>query len=236
MSFIITVYTNEGIIMASDSRTTYTTTRNLPDGTVEKDIGVQITDTTYKTFQCNSRVGLSTCGTASINNMPIAGFIEDFISTKVTEDSSVEDISQNLLTYFSQFTPNPDTHFVVAGYNKNESQQHISRVYVAINKTTSVDTAIPGVVWDGEVDILKRLVKKVAIKNGDGTYSDMTFYSIGYNYFTLQDAINFAEYAVDVTIKTMSFQDCVKTVGGPIDILAIKPSGAFWIQRKELHA
>ena len=48
--------------------------------------------------------------------------------------------------------------------------------------------------------------------------------------------INFAEYAVDATIKTMSFQDCVKTVGGPIDILAIKPSGAFWIQRKELHA
>ena len=236
MSFIITVYTKEGIIMASDSRTTYTTTRNLPDGTIEKDIGVQITDTTYKTFQCNTRVGLSTCGTASINAMPIAGFIEDFISTKVTEDSSVEEISQNLLAYFSQFAPTPSTHFIVAGYNKNESQQHISRVYIASNQTTQIDTAIPGVVWDGEIDILKRLVKKVAIKNGDGTYSDMTFYNIGYNYFTLQDAINFAKYAVDVTIKTMSFQDCVKTVGGPIDILAIKPSGAFWIQRKELHA
>jgi len=36
MSFIITVYTNEGIIMASDSRTTYTVTNKLADGTIEK--------------------------------------------------------------------------------------------------------------------------------------------------------------------------------------------------------
>ena len=91
MSFIITVYTNEGIIMASDSRTTYTTTKTLSDGTVEKNVGVQLTDTTYKTFKCNSRIGLSTCGTASINDMPIAGFIEEFIAEKVTDNSSVEE-------------------------------------------------------------------------------------------------------------------------------------------------
>lgn len=63
----------------------------------------------------------------------------------------------------------------------------------------------------------------------------MNFFGIGFNYFTLQDAIDFAQYAVDSTIKTMFFQDRVKTVGGPIDILAIKPSGTFWVQRKELQ-
>ena len=50
MSFIISVYTNEGIIMASDSRATFTSTVNNPDGTVERLVGVQTTDTTYKTF------------------------------------------------------------------------------------------------------------------------------------------------------------------------------------------
>ena len=106
MSFIITVYTNEGIIMASDSRTTYTNTLKGKDGTVIQRIGVQITDTTYKTFVCNSRIGLSTCGTASINSMPIAGFIENFISEKVTEESSVEEVAQifwNLLPNILQY-------------------------------------------------------------------------------------------------------------------------------------
>ena len=47
MSFIITVYTNEGIVMASDSRITYNNTQTLPDGTIQKNIGVQITDTRF---------------------------------------------------------------------------------------------------------------------------------------------------------------------------------------------
>lgn len=193
MSFIITVYTNEGIIMASDSRTTYTTTKTLSDGTVEKNVGVQLTDTTYKTFKCNSRIGLSTCGTASINDMPIAGF------------------------------------------NASDNKQHISRVYVGSNQVKAEDISIPGAIWDGEIDVLQRIIKKVGLKNNDGTYSDLNFYGIGFNYFTLQDAIDFAQYAVDSTIKTMFFQNRVKTVGGPIDILAIKPSGTFWVQRKELQ-
>lgn len=236
MSFIITVYTNEGIVMASDSRTTYNNTRNLPDGTVEKNIGVQLTDTTYKTFQCNSRIGLSTCGTASINNMPIAGFIEEFIATKLSEQSDVETISQELVNYFAQYTPIPKTHFIVAGYNLSDGKQHVSRVYIASKQVMSEDISVPGAIWNGETDILKRLINNVAIKRTDGTYSDLECYNIGFNFFTLQDAIDFAQYAVDSTIKTMFFQDRVKTVGGPIDILAIKPSGAFWIQRKELHA
>ncbi|OUQ75915.1 hypothetical protein [Flavonifractor sp. An100] len=236
MSFIITVHTNEGIIMASDSRTTYTNTSREKDGTVIQRIGVQITDTTYKTFVCNSKIGLSTCGTASINAMPIAGFIEDFIAQKITEESSVEEVAQELLAFFAQYTPLPGTNFVVAGYNKDDLKQHISRVYIATKQIVPIAINAPGVVWDGETDTLMRLVQNVALKKQENTYSDLVFYPIGYNYFTLQDAINFAEYAVDVTIKTMAFKDCVKTVGGPIDILAIKPSGAFWIQRKELHA
>lgn len=237
MSFIITVYTNEGIIMASDSRTTYSNQTILPNGEIHHNFGIQITDTTYKTFICNRRIGLSTCGDASIDGIPIAGFIESFISQNVTNDDSVEGICNKLVEYFSQFNPIPAINFIVGGYNEGDQKQHISRVFIATGKIIPTnDTNIPGTLWDGEADVLKRLVKLVGIKNEDGSYTDLPNYSIGFNFFTLQDAINFAQYAVDVTIKTMSFQNCVKTVGGPIDILAIKPSGAFWIQHKELHA
>lgn len=237
MSFIITVYTNEGIVMASDSRITYTNTITLPNGTIKERVGIQITDSTYKTFLCNNHVGISTCGASSIKGSPISGYIEQFIAERVNEDSSVEDIVQQVVDYFSSVAPSLGTNFIVAGYNKNDPLPHISRVYISTKSVFPIqDTSNSGVVWDGEADILRRLIKNVAIKNPDGTYSDLDVFPIDYNFFTLQDAINFAEYAVDVTIKTIFFQDRVKTVGGPIDILIIKPSGASWIQRKELHA
>lgn len=236
MSFIITVYTNEGIIMASDSRTTYTTSEIKNDGSIIYRQGVQITDSTYKTFICNKRIGLSTCGDASINDMPIAGFIDEFIASEISEDSSVEEIAKASLSYFSKFTPVLKTNFIIAGYNADDSKQHIVRTFVSDNKYVATDTSMPGVVWDGESGTLIKLIKPVSLKNEEGSYLDLPYNIIGFNYFTLQDAIDFAEYAVDVTIKTMAFQNCVKTVGGSIDILAIKPSGAFWVKRKELHA
>jgi len=234
MSFIITVYTNEGIIMASDSRTTYTRTNTLPDGRIEKSIGVQTTDTTYKTFICNKRIGISTCGAADINGKPIAGYIEQFIAENANEDSSVDDISSGLLNFFSRFDPIPDVIFIVAGYN-SDNQQCIKRIFVATKTIAQVDTSSAGTAWNGESEIFLKVVMPVALQQ-DGKYIDLPSRSIGFNFFTLQDAIDFAEYAVDITIKTMYFQDYVNTVGGPIDILAIKPSGAFWVQRKELHA
>jgi hypothetical protein len=54
----------------------------------------------------------------------------------------------------------------------------------------------------------------------------------------LQDAIDFAIYAVKVTRDTMRFLAKIKTVGGPVDVLIIKPGQgpgrAAWIQRKDL--
>lgn len=236
MSFIISVYTNEGIIMASDSRSTYTTTNILPSGVVERQIGVQVTDTTYKTFLCQGKIGISTCGNGDINGVPITGYIEDFITKETTQDSTVDTVAEGILQYFSKFTPLPATIFVVAGYSTPDLKQQIRRVFISEGKIFPVDCSSPGTIWNGESDIFTRIVNSSAAKNADGSYLDLPNYNTSFRFFTLQDAIDYAEYAVDVTIKTMFFQDRVKTVGGPIDILAIKPTGGFWIQRKELHA
>ena len=236
MSFIISVYTNEGIIMASDSRSTYSSTNLLPEGVVEKKIGVQITDTTYKTFLCQGRIGISTCGAADINGVPITGYIEDFLTKETQPESTVETVAKGLLQYFSKFNPKPATVFVVAGYSTPDLKQQIFRVFVNEDKMVPIDCTLPGAAWNGETDVFTRITNPVGIKNQDDTYSELPNYGTAFSFFTLQDAINYAEFAVDVTIKTMFFQNRVKTVGGPIDILAIKPTGGFWIQKKELHA
>lgn len=243
MSFIITVYTNEGIIMASDSRTTYSTAVQLPDGSLHTMLGVQVSDSVYKTFLCKNNVGISTCGEASINGKPITGFIEDFISQESKESSSVHDIAAGLINHFSAFSPVPNTTFMVAGYDKlaatdgkTDVLQRVYEVSVKSQKIIPIDTSSSGATWAGEADIFQRLAQDMWLKTREGDYLCLPHYETSFNLFTLQDAINYAEYAIDVTIKTMFFQNRVKTVGGSIDILAIKPDGAFWIKRKELHA
>ena len=47
---------------------------------------------------------------------------------------------------------------------------------------------------------------------------------IAWNFMTLQDAIDFVRYAINITIETMRFSNVNKTVGGPIDILVITPN------------
>jgi hypothetical protein len=74
----------------------------------------------------------------------------------------------------------------------------------------------------------------MALLNQDGSYDNLPIQEILWNFFTLQDAIDFARYAVDVTIKTMHFMNVVETVGGDIDILVITPDEAKWLQHKEL--
>ena len=53
-------------------------------------------------------------------------------------------------------------------------------------------------------------------------------------YFTLQDAVDFARYAVETTINTMRFKNVVETVGGNVDILVITPDETKWLQKTEL--
>ena len=207
MSFIISVYTNEGIIMASDSRTTYTSTTSNPDGSIERLVGVQTTDTTYKTFLCQGKIGISTCGTADINGVPITGYIEDYITKETDAESTVETVAQGLLMYFSRFSPLPATIFVVAGYTQPNLKQQILRVFIKENRIEHVDCSLPGASWNGETDVFSKIVNSVAVKTNDGSYVDLPSFGTGFNFFTLQDAINYAEYAVDVTIKTMFFHD-----------------------------
>ena len=48
----------------------------------------------------------------------------------------------------------------------------------------------------------------------------------------LKDAIDFAEFLVDTTIKYERFSDDIQTCGGDVDVLVITKDEAFWKQHK----
>ena len=74
------------------------------------------------------------------------------------------------------------------------------------------------------------------IQGANGEMQEVKTAAIPWNFFTLQDAVDFAIYAIRTTIDTMRFQVRPKTVGGPIDILVLRPNEGYWVKKKTLHA
>lgn len=236
MSFIITLNVREGIVMASDSRLTLSTQKQVNQQTVHQ-VSVGMSDSNYKTFLTKNEIGISTFGAAEIQGIPIAGYIESFMATECEDDNSVEDIAQKILDHFRAYTPIPATQFHVAGYQIENGQkaQRIWGVNVAHNNKNQVNIGEPGVTWGGEGDILARILQPTAqIDQQNNITNVLPHFGVPFKFFTLQDAIDFAIFAVRSTIDAIRFQPRPKTVGGPIDVLVIKPEKAFWVQRKEL--
>jgi hypothetical protein len=75
----------------------------------------------------------------------------------------------------------------------------------------------------------------VWVKDAEGELKPLPSYTIPWQFFTLQDGVDFAVYALRTTIDSLRFQPRPKTVGGPIDVLVLKPDQAFWVQRKQLR-
>ena len=248
MSFIVTVYVNEGIVMASDSRISLTSKKLVNDGSDGKPVVITesldyFSDTAYKTFLMDEKIGISFCGNATINNEPIAGYIESFI--REHKGCNVSDVPQKIREYFHTLEPNKSTTFFVAGYETNNTgtKQKVFRVDTIDLEASSIDecdTSSPCAIWDGERAVASRLYSELYIKevddNGKEIYTRHKKHDLALSHWTLQDAIEFAEFTISATINSMKFQKCQKTVGGPIDILVLKPEGASWIRRKELHA
>lgn len=240
MSFIITLTTQEGIVMASDSRLSINNSRNVA-GTPIVDSCVSQTDTSYKTFLAANAIGISTFGTADVGGVPLSGYIEAFIREKVDANTSVEKVPGLLLEYAKTLPSIPATGFHVAGYSKGpegKKTPFVSRVFLINGAIFNVvpTQQLLGAMWDGESDVMVRILNpNLFIRQTDGRFDPLVNYNVPFDMFTLQDAIDYAVYAVRVTSDTMKFQLRYKTVGGPVDVLVIKPDGANWLSRKMLR-
>ena len=236
MSLVIVLYVREGIVMASDSRLTLSTTRQR-QGQQITHLAVGQSDNNNKTFLVKDRIGISTFGQADIQGVPISGYIESFINT-LRNNVSITTLPQQLLNYFRGLHGPPRTFFLVAGYRNNQGipQQHVYIVDVHNNTVARKNNPNQqGAEWGGEIDVLNRLIQPVFLRTGrqgNYGYNQLPHHLIQWGFFTLQDAIDYVIYAIKTTIDTMRFHPRPKTVGGPVDVLVIKPNEAFFIQKR----
>ncbi len=239
MSFIITLYTREGIVMASDSRLTLNAEQKTPDGK-KLLLAAGMSDSNNKTFLAKE-FGISTFGQAEINGTPIGGYIQSFISQHSNDNIALTDFANELNEHFRTFNPIPDVGFHISGYEIDNGQKK-PKVYrvapfhnsIEIKNPENTNGEVQGATWDGESDILVRLIQPVFLKDKNGNYTQLPQYMIPWQFFTLQDAIDFAVFAIQVTIDCVRFFPRPKTVGGPIDVLVITREKSFWVNKKEL--
>jgi hypothetical protein len=239
MSFVVTSYVREGIVMAADSRLTLNLKTGQPGATTTM-AAVSQSDSNQKLFLTENGVGISTVGDADIAGVPIAGFIAQFVDQIVSTNAWTPDkVADEIITFFNSTNKIPNSYFQVAGYDQSKNDQQVC--YVEIQKKKKTRMNAPGqfgIAWAGESDTISKLANPCAEIDPSTNQIKQVYpnFPVPYQFFTLQDAIDFAEYAVRTTIDTMRFQPRPKSVGGPIDILVIKPNEQRWIRKKELSA
>lgn len=228
--------------MAADSRITFNMERTSSGASVQH-VAVGVSDSNRKLFQTDNGIGISVYGAAAVNGVPIAGYIDSFLESINAEKKppAPHSVAHKLNEHFQAFDKVPETQFHVAGYHTANLQGPDPQVWHVDLKNNSVQQKNPedkqGATWGGEADIITRLLAPVATLASPGVIqSELPYQRIPFEFFTLQDAIDFSIFAVRSTIDAIRFMPRPKTVGGPIDILAITPSDSRWISRKELHA
>lgn len=228
MSLIVSVKVQEGIVMAADSRVSMQIRKG---DDLQNLTGIRhYSDNFTKLFAAPNEVGISFCGEMAIEKGNLNVFVERFIRERIRWDTPAGDVAPLLLEYMLKLPKVPATIFHVCGYADGEPS--VWRVFPKRNSVEKLEDK--PLIWDGEGDILARLLSPVSLRTPTGSGMPLPDFPVALNLFSLQDAVDFADYAIKTTIDAMNFQLRPKTVGGPVDILVIRPGETQWIRKKRL--
>jgi hypothetical protein len=229
MSLTVVVWTPTGLVMAADSRTTITYTRDQKYGSKLSTTDI-LSDSTYKLVLLEkTRVGISTYGASHAGGLPVDAHLRAFEEERVTPEDRAPEVAEKLLAYFQEKFPGINLYFFVIGYREEDklSVPYVYNVSVEKNTSTRVNVQPNGERWPGGVsrggatDIVNRLIVSDRLPE--------------FSLLPLQDAVDYAVFLIDVTSKVMRFEPGLETVGGPIDVLVITPTEGYFVQRKALH-
>jgi hypothetical protein len=245
----------EGIVLAADSRATI----------VGSGYFRVVTDYARKLFALDERFGVATFGWGFLEGNTVGGAMEEFAAqTKKPKD--VGDAAEKLRDYFAERLrrhlergdDEPPQEgfdvlgFMIGGYDR-EGVGRLKFVYLPsgdIEDGAATSANDCGAHWKGESDVFSRLLKGFdAIRLSAGDWSeeqrkalDDLAYLVPFWRMALQDAIDFASFAVNTTIDMQRFSDGTfgqpggfPTCGGTAEVLAITDRGLEWIQRTTLR-
>ncbi len=235
MSIMCAVFVPDGIVMAADSRQTVgitQVTRPAPSAqagepTVLNRMNapnqppVQMlaqSDNAQKIMLLSKvKVGISACGIGILKGKTVSDFIRSFEIDRVREGDTVTSVANKLQAYAMEFFP--QVNFFVCGYEEEEPfvysvNREIKRSNIENGKLRYAS------VWSGEQAAITKLL------NGNPPML------VNHVLMPLKDAVDFAEFLVDLTIKSQRFEMKMATCGGDIDLLVLTKDESFWYRHK----
>ena len=231
MSLVVTVYVPSGIVMGADSRMTLNRTEEREEAGQKVRLQQQfvLSDSGYKVVELKTvGAGVAIYDAAMIENQPVDSHVRRFEEEALAPGDDVQAVAEKFLAYFRDNFPKVNVGFHVAGYRV---QDRASVPYVIVGHTTrepevrrlnlnEAGQVVYGVSWSGDALIANRLIDREHLP----IFAAMP----------LQDAVDYVIHLIRTTIDTMRFEPRFPSVGGPIDVLVVRPDGMQWVQRKEL--
>ena len=215
MSLLVTAILNDGIIMACDSRTTWT----------HSDKTVTYQDGSKKLFILNNKIAISTCRNASLHGQTIEWYMNKFI--ELHKDKKISRVPKLLKDYFLSIKPDCNVAFFVAGYN-DSNKPIVYKVYTQ-QENEKLYTSSPCSYWLGETNFVSRAFGPVYIRKG-ASYKKHTSYNLLIDKFSIEDGIKYCKYLINSSEEYLKFFDIKQTIGGDTKIVVIKPDRIYWYQ------
>ena len=223
------------------------------------------TDYARKVFAIDGRFIAATFGWAILQGKTIAGHVREF-DQQVAITGDVHQAAEGLRDYFQALIqahiaagldPAPAAGidplgFIVGGADA-AGIGHLKRVWPLSGTIQDLfQTNNPGGVWNGEVDVVLRLLKgwdqvRIDASGWPQPHQDtlaQAEYIANFGWFALQDAIDWTLYVTRTTIDTQRFTNgtlgspgAAPTCGGEVEVAVVTPGdGVRWVRRTDLRA
>ncbi|MDR4986155.1 hypothetical protein RGU74_21315 [Bacillus cereus] len=214
MTIISAVFVPEGIAMAADSRLT---------NTINKERNVEyftLTDNAQKLLTVRGEtVGISFCGNAFLDGKTVADFIRLFDIKQINSTDTVRDIAEKLHVHLKSYTDDISS-FYIAGYDYDRPCAYaVSREICENLNEDPEGELLYGSVWNGDIERITPFIQSIRAN---------------YELMPLKDAVDYAEFIVELNIKEQRFNDGISTCGGPIDLLVITKDYTKFLKHKIL--
>ncbi len=262
MSFAIAFKASEGVVLAVDSRTTFTSQEPNTDL-----VFASTYDNAMKLLYTKkqSHIGAMTYGAGAINSLSprtVHSYLPEFENYIRTQPRlSVLNFALLLRDFFnnawaSAAPNNPPGHiyFLVGGYNENEGHGRVYLTHVPNENIEPIEIRAAdgdfGLCWGGVTthafhllggvgdQVLQQLRDLLSLtdeqcQNIQQTILNPLSVSIPYGFLPLQDCIDLSVFLIETTTKLMHFTSGVRSVGGPVDIAVITQKEGLRIVRQK---
>lgn len=188
-----------------------------------------------KVFPFKETFGIATFGLAILNEKTIYYHVKKVEKNQDTPCSGATEVAEFLKNYFdkeikkqiSDINKAPDNFyplgFLIAGYDGDIGKT----IVIAIGKKSKINENIgSGCTYGGDGEVVQKLWE---LSKSDPKRAT------NYASFSLQDAVDYAEYLIYSTANFQRFSNMIPTVGGDVDVGLITPFSKFtWIKCKEM--